>query len=144
MHNFIGTKNFLFNFTFSLFNLKQKKFLFKMASTSGSNKRNKGKETSCSSKRQRTAGNSNTITIPEEEPQWISNVGKTSFVWKFFQAKTNGRAYCRYIDNDNDNNEECGHSCVYKSQTSSMLYHINNVHKEYEKKAEVNIKKIYI
>ena len=111
-----------------------------MASTSGSNKRNKGKETSCSSKRQRTAGNSNTITISEEkEPQWISNVGKTSFVWKFFQAKTNGRAYCRYIDKDSDNNEECGHSCVYKTQTSSMIYHINTMHKEYEKKAEVNI-----
>ena len=74
-----------------------------MASTSGS-KRNKGKETSCSSKRQRT-GNSNTIAIPEEEPQWISNVGKTSFVWKFFQAKTNGHAYCRYLDNTNVNNK---------------------------------------
>src|SRR5436190_22433113 len=122
MHNFIGTKNFLFNFTFSLFNLKQKKFLFKMASTSGSNKRNKGKETSSSSKRQRTAGNSNTIIIPDKESQWIPNTEKTSFVWKFFQAKTNG--YCRYIDNTGDNNKECGHSCIYKTQTSSMMYHI--------------------
>ena len=108
-----------------------------MASTSGSNKRNKGKETSCSSKRQRTAGNSNTITIPEEEPQWISNVGKTSFVWKFFQAKTNGCAYCRY--KDNDDGDECKYSCIYKTQTSTMIYHINNVHKEYEKKSEVRI-----
>src|SRR5688572_16959683 len=109
-----------------------------MASTSCLNKRNKGKETSSSSKRQRIAGNSNTIII-SEEPQWIPNTGKTSFVWKFFQAKTNGRAYCRYVDKTGDNNEECGHSCVYKTQTSSMMYHINTVHKEYDKKAEVSI-----
>ena len=108
---------------------------------SSSNKRVKGKETSSSSKRQCTAGNSNMIIIPEEEPQWISNNGKTSFVWKFFQAKTNGRAYCRYRD---DNNEECGYSCVYKTQTSSMLYHINNMHKKYEKKAEVGIAKKFL
>ena len=110
-----------------------------MASTSGSNKRNKGKETSGSSKRQCTAGNSNTIIIPEKELQWIFNTGKTSFVWKFFQAKTDGRAYCRYVNRNGDNNDECGHSCVYKSQTSSMMYHINTVHKEYEKKVEVSI-----
>lgn len=108
-----------------------------MASTSGLNKRVKGKDTSSLSKRQCTAGNSNTIIIiPEEESQWISNNGKTSFVWNFFQAKTNGRAYCRY--KDSDNNEECGYSCVYKTQTSSMLYHINNTHKKFEKKAEVS------
>ena len=51
-----------------------------MASTPCLNKRNKGKETSSSSKRQCTAGNSNTIIIPDEEPQWIPNTGKTSFV----------------------------------------------------------------
>src|SRR5581483_9888192 len=114
-----------------------------MASTSGSNKRIKGKETSDLSKRQRTTGNSNVIIIPEEEPQWIPNTGKTSFVWKFFQAKTDGRAYCRYVDKSSNNNEECGYSCVYKTQTSSMLYHINTTHKEYENKktTEVNIKK---
>src|SRR4051812_40506499 len=106
-----------------------------MASTSCFNKRNKEKETSSSSKRQRTTGNSNTIIIPEKEkPQWIPNTGKTSFVWKFFQAKTNGCAYCRYVNKTDDNNEECGHGCVYKTQTSSMMYHINTVHKEYEKK----------
>jgi len=115
-----------------------------MASTSGSNKRIKGKETSDLSKRQRTTGNSNAIIIPEEEPQWIPNTGKTSFVWKFFQAKTNGRAYCRYVaDKSSNDSEECGYSCVYKTQTSSMLYHINTTHKEYENKktTEVNIKK---
>src|SRR4051794_14661595 len=101
-----------------------------MASTSCFNERNKGKEISSSSKRQRTAGNSNTIIIPEEkEPQWIPNTEKTSFVWKFFQVKTNGHAYCRYVNKTDDNNEECGHSCVYKTQTSSMMYHINTVHK---------------
>ena len=114
-----------------------------MASTSGSNKHIKGKETSDLSKRQHTTGNSNVIIIPEEEPQWIPNTGKTSFVWKFFQAKTDGRAYCRYVDKSSNNNEECGYSCVYKTQTSSMLYHINTTHKEYENKktTEVNIKK---
>ena len=105
-----------------------------MASVSGSKKRVKGKETSHPSKKSCTA---NTIMQAEEqeEPQWISNTGKTSFVWKFFQAKTNGRAYCRYKDNDSDN--ECGYNCIYKTQTSSMIYHINNTHKEYEKKSEV-------
>ena len=77
-----------------------------MASTSCLNKRNKGKETLSSSKRQCTAGNSNTIIIPDEESQWIPNTGKTSFVWKFFQAKTNGHTYCRYIDNTSNNNKE--------------------------------------
>src|SRR3954470_7372837 len=100
-----------------------------MASTSGSNKCNKGKETSGSSKRQCIASNSNAIIITEE-PEWISNTEKTSFVWKFFQAKTNGRAYCRYIDKNSDNNDECVHSCVYKTQTSSMMYYINTVHKK--------------
>ncbi|CAG8481413.1 16703_t:CDS:2 [Cetraspora pellucida] len=35
-----------------------------------------------------------------EEPQWI-DIGnnKTSFVWKYFGLKTDGRAYCRYIIN---------------------------------------------
>src|ERR1041385_9080653 len=119
--DFIGTKkiSFLILLPYVLFvQFKtQKKISFKMASTPCLNKRNKGIEASNSFKRSRTAGNSNTIIIPDEEPQWISNTGKTSFVWKFFQAKTNGRAYCRYIDNTNDNNEDCGHSCVYKTQT---------------------------
>lgn len=103
-----------------------------MASASGSKKRVKGKETSHSSKKQYTT---NTITQAEEqeELQWVSNTGKSSFVWKFFQAKTDGRAYCRYIDNDD--NKECGYSCIYKTQTSSMIYHINSIHKEYEKKS---------
>jgi hypothetical protein len=112
-----------------------------MASTS--RKRVKGKETTSRlSKKNCTSGNANTIIIPVEEqneleePKWIPNTGRTSFVWKFFQAKTDGRAYCRYIIDNN--NKECGYSCIYKSQTSSMIYHVQNVHKEYEKKSEVS------
>ena len=41
-------------------------------------------------------------------------------------------------DNNSNKNEECGYSCIYKSQTSSMIYHIQNVHKEYERKSEVS------
>jgi len=113
---------------------------------SSSKKHGKGKDTSHLSKKYCTPGNSNTIIIPTEEPrepeepQWVPNTGRTSFVWNFFQAKTDGRAYCRYIlDNNSNNNEECGYSCIYKSQTSSMiLYHIQNVHKKYERKSEVS------
>ncbi|CAG8617367.1 17179_t:CDS:2 [Funneliformis caledonium] len=86
-----------------------------MASTS--RKRAKRKDTSHLSK--------------NNKPQWIPNTGKTSFVWKFFQAKTDGRAYCRYIDNNSNDEGECNYCCIYKSQTSSMIYHIQNVHKEY-------------
>jgi|SRR5271154_6105826 hypothetical protein len=106
---------------------------------SSSRKRVRGKETLSKN------SNSNTIIIPTEEPrepdepQWLPNTGRTSFVWKFFQAKTNGRAYCRYII-DNNSNKECEYSCIFKSQTSSMIYHIQNVHKEYEKKSEVSTK----
>ena len=62
--------------------------------------------------------------------RWIPNTGKTSFVWKFFQAKTNGRVYCHKIDkaatgHDND----CDYNCAYKSQISFILYHIHNFHK---------------
>src|ERR1700722_20869188 len=109
-----------------------------MASTS--RKRVKRNNTSHFSKNYCTPGNSNTIitpTEPKEEPQWSPNTGRTSFVWKFFQAKTDGRAYCRYIIN-NEEEEECGYSCAYKSQTSSIIYHIQNIHKEYEKKSEVS------
>ncbi|GBB95898.1 hypothetical protein RclHR1_02640012 [Rhizophagus clarus] len=109
-----------------------------MASTS--RKRVKGKETTFHLyKKNCISGNANTIIIPveeqndPEEPKWIPNTRRTSFVWKFFQAKTDSCAYCRYIA---DNNEECRYSCIYKSQTSSMIYHIQNVHKEYEKKSE--------
>ena len=49
-------------------------------------------------------------------PRWIPNTGKTSFVWKFFQAKTNGRAYCRKIDKATTGHDnECGYNCAYTS-----------------------------
>jgi len=85
----------------------------------------------------------NCITIPDDSnntdiSQWIPNTGKTSFVWKFFQTKTDGRAYCRKIDKEvTGHDNECGYNCAYKSQTSSMLYHIHNFHKQFEKKLEV-------
>ena len=78
--------------------------------------------------------------VEEQELQWVSNTGKTSFVWKFFQAKTDGCTYCRKIDKEViKNDEECGYSCIYKTQTSSMLYHIHIFHKKFKKKLEVSI-----
>jgi hypothetical protein len=54
----------------------------------------------------------NCITI-SDDPEWIPNTGKTSFVWIFFQAKTDGRAYCRKIDKEvTGHDEECGYSCI--------------------------------
>ena len=74
-------------------------------------------------------------TDTPEEPQWVDlGNNKTSWVWKYFGIKTNGRAYCRYILNKNENEEECGWSCVHNSQTSNMNHHLNTVHKEYEQK----------
>ena len=41
-----------------------------------------------------------------------------------FQAKTDDCTYCKYINNNSSNNEKYGYSCIYKSQMSSMIYHI--------------------
>jgi hypothetical protein len=77
-----------------------------------------------------------------EEPQWVDlGNNKTSWVWKYF--KTDGRAYCRYISKKNEIEVECGWSCVYNSQTSTMNNHLNSIHKEYEKEKLVS-KKNYI
>jgi hypothetical protein len=71
---------------------------------------------------------------PFEEPQWVDlGNNKTSWIWKYFGVKTNGRAYCKYILNKNEEEMECGWSCVYNSQTSSMNHHLGAVHKEYER-----------
>ncbi|CAG8508994.1 1632_t:CDS:2 [Dentiscutata heterogama] len=69
-----------------------------------------------------------------EVPQWV-DIGnnKTSFVWKHFGLKTDGRAYCRYIVNQ-DEETECGWNCIYNSQTSSMIHHLGSAHKIYEEK----------
>ena len=62
-------------------------------------------------------------------------------MWKFFQVKTNRRAYCHKIDKEATGyDKECGYSCTYKSQTSSILYHIHNFHKQFEKKLKVRLK----
>ena len=63
---------------------------------------------------------------------------KTSWVWKYFGVKTDGRAYCRYILNKNETEEECGWNCVYNSRTSSMNHHLGSIHKEYEKEKLVS------
>ncbi|CAG8732807.1 16886_t:CDS:1, partial [Dentiscutata heterogama] len=56
---------------------------------------------------------------------------KSSWVWKYCGVKTDGRAYCRYIINENEETE-CGWNCVYNSQTSSMIHHLGSVYKKYE------------
>ena len=76
-------------------------------------KRVKGKSAFHLPKKQNTNTPTEELKEPEES-QWIANTGRTSFVWKFFQAKTDGRAYCKYINNNSINNEECGYSCIYK------------------------------
>src|SRR5579859_1040460 len=88
---------------------------------------------------QRTKKNSTLLSDSSpEEPQWV-DIGnnKTSWIWKYFGVKTDGRAYCKYILNENEIEAECGWSCVYNSQTSSMNHHLDNVHKEYEKEKPV-------
>jgi len=83
-----------------------------------------------------------TNTLPEE-PQWVDlGNNKTSWIWKYFGVKTDGRAYCKYILNKNEIEAECGWNCAYNSQTSSMNHHLNTVHKEYEK--EKTVRNIYI
>ena len=70
-----------------------------------------------------------------QEPQWVElGTNKTSWVWKHFGIKTDNRAYCRYKVIKNGVEEECNYSCVYNTQTSTQQYHLNAVHKEFEKK----------
>jgi len=76
----------------------------------------------------------NSLDNQEEEPQWVDIGNKTSWVWKFFGVKTDNRAYCQYKVVRNGVEEKCDYSCVYNSQTSTQQYHLNIVHKEFEKK----------
>ncbi|CAB4374744.1 unnamed protein product [Rhizophagus irregularis] len=46
----------------------------------------------------------------EQEKQWISNTEKTSFVWKFFQAKTNDHALQSYVEE----------TCIYAFITNDL------------------------
>lgn len=94
-------------------------------------------------KRRVSSKRSNTsAALQAEESQWVDlGKNKTSWIWKHFGVKTDGRAYCRYTLNKNGSEEECGWSCVYNSQTSSMNHHLGSVHKEYEQ--EKQVKKYY-
>ena len=57
---------------------------------------------------------------------------KTSWVWKHFCVKTDGRAYCQYKVLRNDVEEPCGYNCVYNNaQTIAQQYHLFSVHKEF-------------
>jgi hypothetical protein len=78
---------------------------------------------------------SNASDDNSSEHQWV-NLGKnkTSWIWKYFGVKTDGRAYCKY---KNGSEKECDWSCVYNSQTSSMNHHLGSVHKEYEQEKQV-------
>ncbi len=79
--------------------------------------------------------NNNLDNDQQEVLQWVElGSNKTSWVWKHFGVKTDGRAYCRYKILKNGVEEECNYSCIYNSQTSTQQYHLNSIHKEFEKK----------
>ena len=79
-----------------------------------------------------------------QEPQWVDlGLDKTNWIWKHFRVKTDGRAYCQYKVLRNGVEEECNYSCVYNNTyTGARQYHLNSVHKEFEK--EVRQVHIYI
>ncbi|CAB5362387.1 unnamed protein product [Rhizophagus irregularis] len=71
----------------------------------------------------------------EQEPQIIpKSANKTSWVWDYFVEKTDGRVYCQYIEKDGENEIVCGTNLLYKTQTSSMSYHLGDKHKVFNKK----------
>ncbi|GBB99410.1 hypothetical protein RclHR1_03510004 [Rhizophagus clarus] len=77
----------------------------------------------------------------EQEPQIIpKSANKTSWVWDYFVEKTDGRVYCQYIEKDGENEIVCGASLLYKTQTSSMSYHLGDKHKMFNKKKEQQLK----
>jgi len=79
--------------------------------------------------------NNNLDNDQQEVLQWVElGSNKTSWVWKHFGVKTDGRAYCQYKILKNGVEEECNYSCIYNSQTSTQQYHLNSIHKEFEKK----------
>ena len=79
--------------------------------------------------------NNNLDNDQQEVLQWVElGSNKTSWVWKHFGVKTDGHAYCRYKILKNGVEEECNYSCIYNSQTSTQQYHLNSIHKEFEKK----------
>ena len=79
--------------------------------------------------------NNNLDNDQQEVLQWVElGSNKTSWVWKHFGVKTDGRTYYRYKILKNGVEEECNYSCIYNSQTSTQQYHLNSIHKEFEKK----------
>ena len=96
-----------------------------------SSSKKRSNKTLSSQQSKRSRNNDNDLLF--EEPQWIDIGNKSSWVWKYCGVKTDGRAYCRYIINENEETE-CGWNCVYNSQTSSMIHHLGSVHKKYEEK----------
>ena len=51
-----------------------------------------------------------------------------------------GRVYCHYKEKIGEQEIVCGVSLQYKSQTSSMSYHLGDKHKIYNKKRDQVIK----
>jgi hypothetical protein len=67
---------------------------------------------------------------------WVDLSNKTSWIWKYFKLATDGKTYCFHNETIDDVEETCDFSCAYNSQTSSMNYHLNTIHKVYEKKKQ--------
>jgi hypothetical protein len=58
-----------------------------------------------------------------QEPQWVDlGPNKTSWVWKHFGVKTDGRAYCRYKVLRGGVEEKCNYSCMYNRLGCRNLY----------------------
>ena len=98
---------------------------------------NSSETSSRASKRQAN----NTSEEPVPEPQIIpKSSNKSSWVWDYFVEKTDGRVYCQYIEKKGEEEIVCGVSLQYKSQTSSMSYHLAGKHKVYNKRKEQVVK----
>jgi len=108
-------------------------FTSNMSSSSKNKKRVSVNTESPSNKKQNT-GNTN-----HEDLIWVDISNKTSWVWKHFKLATNGKTYCFYVETINEIEKTCKFSCAYNSQTSSMNYHLNSIHKVYKKKRVVCI-----
>ncbi|CAG8768655.1 24536_t:CDS:2, partial [Gigaspora rosea] len=68
-----------------------------------SSSKKRSNKTLSSQQSKRCCNNDNDLLF--EEPQWIDIGNKSSWVWKYCGVKTDGRAYCRYIINENEETE---------------------------------------
>ncbi len=102
------------------------------------NKNKKNKRSNNISTRPTKKSNNDGSSNQQEETQelqWVDlGANKTSWIWRHFGIKTDGRAYCRYKVLKNGIEEECNYNCVYNTQTSTQQYHLNSVHKIFETK----------